>query len=97
MTLEQIEKRALAQAIKLHGSIVGAARQLGIGRATAFRKAKKYGLDSPYDRTSPAFMPGLKAVAGPKHPPKPVVQTAPDKVEPLWESNGDPLFGNWKP
>ena len=96
-----MEKEALAAAIAAHGSIVGAARQLGIGRATAFRKAKRYGLDSPYDRTAPGPKKTVTdppfPTSDPKRPPKPTVQTAPVKVEPLWTSNNDPLFANWKP
>lgn len=44
-TLEEAEKQALKQALMVsEGNVSRAARQLGIGRATFYRKAKKYEL-----------------------------------------------------
>lgn len=86
-TLDEIEREALAAAIAACGSIVGAARQLGIGRATAFRKARKYGLDSPYDRTTPITPPIPKTKKE-----KEVAAAAAPAPAPF-----DPLFSNWKP
>jgi transcriptional regulator of acetoin/glycerol metabolism len=45
-TLQDIEKSALAEALSYSGGNVShAARVLGIGRPTFYRKAKKYGID----------------------------------------------------
>ncbi len=45
-TLEDIEKRALTDALAYaDGNVSHAARVLGIGRPTFYRKARKYGID----------------------------------------------------
>ena len=45
MTLEDIEKRAIAQAlVRSDGNLSQVCRELGIGRTTLYRKLKKYEL-----------------------------------------------------
>ncbi len=45
-TMEELEIEALQSAIaKFNGNLTEAARALGIGRATLYRKVKQYGLD----------------------------------------------------
>ena len=64
MTLADMERKALIAAIKSQGSIVGAARHLGIGRATAFRMVKRYGLrEETWPVEPPAAPEPVKPVA----------------------------------
>ncbi len=42
--LDDLEAWAIARALERHGSRVAAARALGIGRATLYRKMTEYGL-----------------------------------------------------
>lgn len=45
MTLKQIEKQAILEALKKYkGHVTLAAKELGIGRATMYRKIKLYGI-----------------------------------------------------
>jgi two-component system response regulator HydG len=44
LSLAEMEKRAITQAIEqLHGDKLEAARRLGIGKTTLYRKLKEYG------------------------------------------------------
>src|SRR3954454_5438506 len=48
MTLADLERQAILDAIrKLHGDKLQAARLLGIGKTTLYRKLKEYGIDDP--------------------------------------------------
>ena len=45
LRIHEVEKQAILQALKVcHGNIGEAARKLGLGQATLYRKVKKYGL-----------------------------------------------------
>jgi transcriptional regulator of acetoin/glycerol metabolism len=45
INLEEMEKQAIYNAIKKHeGNLTQAARELGLGRTTLYRKMEKYGL-----------------------------------------------------
>ena len=90
-TLEEMEREALIEAIRSQGSIAGAARRLGIGRATAFRKVRKFGLRDEELAYSPVVEPPT-----PKPEPGPLPEP-PAKSEKKAEPMADPLFANWKP
>ena len=77
MTLADMERKALIAAIKSQGSIVGAARHLEIGRATAVRMMKRYGLRE--------MVPAAAPPAEPPVAPKPAPAAAP-VVDPLFGS-----------
>jgi len=47
-SLETLEKQQILRALKVHGSRDNAARMLGIGRATLYRKLKQYNISAPY-------------------------------------------------
>jgi transcriptional regulator of acetoin/glycerol metabolism len=44
LNLAELEKLALSKAISLTGNIIDAAKLLGIGKTTAYRKARQYGV-----------------------------------------------------
>ena len=97
MTLADMERAALVAAIKSQGSIAGAARHLGIGRATAFRMVKRYGLrdeDLGYAPEVPVAEEVPVEAAAPPSEPKPATPATPaTPVAPAV----DPLFKDWKP
>jgi DNA-binding NtrC family response regulator len=46
LTMAEVEKRAILSTLRLtHGDKTGAARSLGIGKTTLYRKLKEYGID----------------------------------------------------
>ena len=55
LNVNELEKAALEKALQMTGgSVVAAAALLGIGKTTAYRKVKQYGLNTG---TGPAFCP----------------------------------------
>ena len=52
-SLEEIEQAAIDFAVLITGSVAEAARQLGLGRATVYRKLRKYSRMSSVRRLAP--------------------------------------------
>jgi len=94
MTLADMERAALVAAIKSQGSIAGAARHLGIGRATAFRMVKRYGLRDEDLGYAPEVPVAEESAAAPvPERPASAAATPATPVAPAV----DPLFKDWKP
>ena len=54
-TLKQLERRAILQALEAtHGDRLRAAKQLGIGKTTIYRKIKEYGLENGVSSVHPS-------------------------------------------
>jgi transposase len=92
-TFEEMQREALAQAIRSQGSIASAAVHLGVSRSTAFRMVKRFKLREA-DLTY-VIAPEPEIAVAPE--PTQVPRAEPVQAPPAPKPYVDPLFANWRP
>ena len=90
-TFEEMQREALAQAIRSQGSIASAAVHLGVSRSTAFRMVKRFKLRE----ADLAYAPETEIAAAPE--PVQIPRIEPAQAPPAAKPYVDPLFANWRP